>query len=69
MLTIIEENQGITAGELRDKLHNPKSSDFSKLIDGAVKAGSIIVNTEKSGRGSAKKCHYTSAFWNETHPN
>lgn len=65
MLAVIEECQGISTGDLRTKLGNPK--DLTKMIDNAVKAGSIIVNTERSTSGSPKKCHYTPDYWNELH--
>ena len=61
LLTLIEENQGISAGELRDKLKNPK--DLTKMIDGAIKAGSIILQQEKAGNGSPKKRYYTAEYF------
>jgi archaellum biogenesis ATPase FlaH len=61
LLTIVEENQGITSKDLRKELGYPK--DYNRLVDGAVDAGSIIINSEKSDRGSSKKCHYTPTYY------
>lgn len=59
--TIIEENQGISAGELRTMLHNPK--DLTKIIDGEIQAGSIICDPEKAGNGTPKKRYYTAEYY------
>ena len=56
LLRTVEDNPGITAGELREVLHNPK--DLTRLIDGAVQAGSIIMVQGKAGNGTPKKQYF-----------
>lgn len=56
LLTIIKENPGISAGELRTQLHNPKY--LTKLIENAVKAGSIIMEKETTAGNRSPKQRY-----------
>ena len=63
MISTIEENQGISAGDLKDKMGNGK--DLSKMIADAISAGAVIMHIEKSDRGSARKCHYTADYYHE----
>lgn len=56
LLKIIEDNPGISAGELRTQFKNYKG--LTRMIDGAINAGSIIMQTKKAGNGDPKKCYY-----------
>ena len=61
ILTAIEEEQGINAGDLRNKCGN--FAGYPHILDGLIKAGSVIVDPVKSRSGSATKCHYTSDYY------
>ena len=65
LLSAIEEEPGIPKGKLRDKLGNPK--DLTKMIQNAVDAGDIIVDSKKSDKGQTQQCLYRSEYWNNTH--
>ena len=56
LLQTVEDRPGITAGELRDALHNSK--DLTRLIDGAIKAGSLVMIQGKAGNGTPKKQYF-----------
>lgn len=63
ILTAIEEEQGIIAGDLRKKCGN--FTGYAQVLEGLIKAGTVIVDSVKGGSGSNKKCHYTAEYWND----
>lgn len=56
VLTEIENNPGISSGELREILNNPKN--LTTVLKNAVRDEKITEKEEKSSRGSKKKCYY-----------
>lgn len=62
VLSIIQGNEGITNGELRKIMKNPK--DFSRILEGMI-GNSIIQDEGRSERGQATKCYYTIEYWNK----
>lgn len=63
LLTVITENQGISSGDLKSKLGDSK--EMREVLANAVHAGSIIIHSKQSKRGSPTKCHYTSDYFTE----
>lgn len=62
VLSLISDNEGITNGELRKQLGNPK--DFSKILSGMI-GNTIIEDSGKSSSGQKTKVYYTVEYWNE----
>ena len=60
--SVISDNEGITNGELRKLLGNPK--DLSKILSGMV-GNTIIEDSGKSEKGQKTKVYYTVEYWNE----
>ena len=62
VLSVISDNEGITNGELRKLLGNPK--DLSKILSGMI-GNTIIEDSGKSNSGQKTKIYYTVEYWNE----
>ena len=62
VLSLISDNEGITNGELRKQLRNPK--DLSNILSGMI-GNTIIEDSGKSEKGQKTKVYYTIEYWNE----
>ena len=62
VLSLISDNEGITNGELRKQLGNPK--DLSNILSGMI-GNTIIEDSGKSEKGQKTKVYYTIEYWNE----
>lgn len=67
LLRLIQDNQGINAGELRSKNGNPK--DHTRLLNSLISNGMVIMETGKTPNGQTANLYYTSDHWNEMHKN